>query len=190
MSLAALLLGAGAGRRFGPGDKLRAPVDGAPLLSQSARALAGCGADHLIAVLRAPEQAALLPAGFHPVFCAGQLSDSLRAGLAAAEARGAEAVLIALADMPHLPPAHLRALITAMTGPPPTIAATQGPDGPMVPACFPRTHFPDLHALQGDRGAARGLRHAPALRLLPCPPAWLRDYDRPEDFKAAPPDKT
>lgn len=181
MSAVALLLAAGRSRRFGRQDKLRCLINGQPMLSRSAEILAQSGADHLIAVLRHPDQAGMLPAGFQTVICASEMSGSLRAGVRAARELDAEKLLITLADMPHIPPAHLRALLAA--GDVNTPAATDGPAGLMPPACFPASMFDALEELNGDHGAGKLLRCHPQVWRHSCPASALRDYDTVSDFQ-------
>lgn len=178
MTTAALLLGAGASRRFGAKDKLAQPIDGVPMLSASAQALAQAGADHLIAVLRRPDQARLLPRGYEVAFCVSSMAQSLQAGLDIAVDLRATRLLIALADMPHIPASHFTSVMTRCTDQP---IATNGPAGAMVPACFPELWFDRLDDLTGDQGAAELLRGA-TIERIDAPPGTLKDYDRPGDF--------
>ncbi|MGV3695286.1 MAG: NTP transferase domain-containing protein, partial [Paracoccus marcusii] len=84
MTCTGLLLAAGASRRFGPSDKLLAPVAGMPLVAHAAQAMRATPLDDRIAVIANPALAPLLD-GFRIVLIAqGQQSDSLRAGLSAA----------------------------------------------------------------------------------------------------------
>ena len=90
-----------------------------------------------------------------------------------------EACLIALADMPLVPPAHFKALAEAANAGPASLVATNLAGRGRVPALFGRSHFDALQALEGDRGAAGFLRGA---SNVDCDPALLADFDRPEDF--------
>ena len=176
---AGILLAAGHGRRFGQGNKLLADWRGMPVVVHAARALRGAAPDQLIAVVRDARVAALLP-GFRIVMAAEAeaMSDSLRLGLAAAQA---DKALIVLGDMPAVPPAHLAALVRACT---PARAAASGwpaPDRPRpgVPACLPRAMFAAATRIEGDQGA-RDLLAGAALVALP--DGAGRDIDRPEDL--------
>lgn len=177
MTDVAVLLAAGRSQRFGPSDKLGHMIDGQPMLAVSAGNLAQCGADHLVAVLRDPGLAAMLPPPFTCVICRGQQSDSLRAGLRAARQLGATRLLVALADMPYVPSALMRRVLAASDGIRPACCA--GQDGqPMPPACFPASWFDRIDALAGDRGAGALLRNG-ACRVIRAEDAQLRDIDRP-----------
>ncbi len=96
--------------------------------------------------LRPPARAVV-----NPDYEQGQ-SSSLRAGLRAA---GPEirAVLILLGDQPGISSAAIRAVVTAYerTGAP-MVRAAYG-DEPGHPVLFDRSVWPELEALEGDRGA-------------------------------------
>ncbi|MDO5370718.1 nucleotidyltransferase family protein [Paracoccus sp. (in: a-proteobacteria)] len=177
--IAGILLAAGHGRRFGAGNKLLADWRGAPVVVHAADALRQAGAAQLIAVLRDRRVAALLP-GFRVVMAdsAETMSDSLRLGLAAAQG---DRALIALGDMPAVPPAHLAALIRACTPYRAAASAYPAPEGPRagVPACLPRSLFAAAARIKGDQGARHLLTGA---RLIPLPPGAGHDIDRPKDL--------
>jgi xanthine/CO dehydrogenase XdhC/CoxF family maturation factor/CTP:molybdopterin cytidylyltransferase MocA len=121
----------------------------------SRRALRGRGARYAAADITGFEQVLLDPPG-------APLSRSLALGVARAAQAGAQAVLIALGDMPLVPAGHLRDLLHHFNG---DRIATQVGDHRQPPAIFGARHFPDLIALSGDRGAGALLRDAPALPL-------------------------
>jgi molybdenum cofactor cytidylyltransferase len=104
---------------------------------------------------------------------------SLALGVAAAAAQGARAVLVALADMPLVPAAHIHALAAAFSG---DRLATSAGGITMPPALFGMQHFAALSALGGDRGGGGLLKDAPN---VPLDPALAIDVDRPEDLARA-----
>lgn len=172
-----LLLAAGASRRFGPADKLLAPLRGQPLIAHAAQAMRALPLDHRIAVIANPALAPCLT-GFEIVTIApAAQSDSLRAGLAMAGAP--DRLLIALGDMPDVTADHLARVLDAVTGDLP--AASHDGTHPMPPACFPRACLPALQELRGDRGAGRLLRDLPPAQLIRAT-GQLRDIDRPGDL--------
>jgi CTP:molybdopterin cytidylyltransferase MocA len=180
MITAGLLLAAGRSSRFGPANKLLARFRGAPLATHAAAALAALPLDYRLAVTADARVASLLP-GFRIVAAdpAGLQSDSLRTGVRAAEALGADLLLIALADMPLVDVDTLAAVLdTARVQ---GIAAASDGDLVMPPAAFATSRFPDLLALSGDRGAGAILRDLPAAARVPAP-GRLADIDTADDL--------
>jgi molybdenum cofactor cytidylyltransferase len=177
-----LLLAAGASRRFGPSDKLLAPVAGMPLVAHAAQAMRDIPLDDRIAVIANSALAPLLD-GFRIVLIAqGQQSDSLRAGLSAAGTP--DRLLIALGDMPDVTAAHLTQIVSlAADGLP---SCSHDGIAPLPPACFPRDWLPRLAKLTGDQGAGRLLRDLAPSRQVPAP-GLLRDIDLPEQISPPPP---
>lgn len=170
MVTAGVLLAAGHSRRFG-GDKLSAPLAGAPLLRFASSALLHARLDHRICVGRNVD-------GFDYIPAAGGQSASLRAGVMAAVVLGADRVVIALADMPFVDSALIDAVVAAC----PDDGASAAWDGvAMPPACFAAPMFPALLSLSGDRGAG-SLLHAAS--LVPAV-GKLFDIDTPDDLATA-----
>ncbi|TGN59364.1 nucleotidyltransferase family protein [Paracoccus liaowanqingii] len=168
-----LLLAAGASRRFGPQDKLLAPLGGRPLVAHAADALRVTSLDHRIAVIANPALVPLLD-GFRIVLISpgGQQSDSLRAGLG--EAGQLDRLLITLGDMPDVTAAHLTRILTAATDDLPS--CSHDGTAPLPPACFPQARFAALQTLTGDQGAARLLQNLPAGQYINAG-SLLRDID-------------
>ncbi|WP_232631460.1 nucleotidyltransferase family protein [Methylobacterium sp. Leaf118] len=159
--IAALILAAGRGTRFGPAPKMLAPFDGRPLVRHAVEAALASAARPVMVVLGAHAIAlrtalAGLPVETveNPAFAEG-LSTSLRAGLAALP-RDIEAVLVLLGDMPRIGPAHLDALSAAYAAADPRPCAVVpvhgGRRGNPVLLDLARLG-PDLAGLTGDRGA-------------------------------------
>ncbi|MDB5676398.1 MAG: nucleotidyltransferase family protein [Sphingomonas bacterium] len=170
-----VLLAAGRGERFG-GDKLATPFRGRPLGEHAAAMLAALPFAAHIAVT-GPSAVDLAALGFDCRRAPGDapMSVSLKLGIAAAAEGDCDACLIALADMPLVPAAHIRALLAAHDG---ALTATLSGDIRMVPALIARSAFPLIAALGGDQGARALLRDAPGVAA---PPAWLVDIDTPGD---------
>ena len=179
---AALLLAAGLSRRFGGPGKLLADWRGNPLALHAADTLAGLPLRRRVAVCRAgdAELARLLSArGFDIVANPDPgrgLSSSLALGIRALVA--ADAVMVALADMPRVSSLHLRRLIEAACTAP-IVASTSGGGAPTPPAIFARQMFPALLALEGDTGA-RDLLHDAT--LVTAPAGELVDVDTLQDL--------
>lgn len=178
--VALVLLAAGRSLRFGARDKLAEPLRGTPLALNAVAALARLPVAIRIAVTGttaidfAAHGYAVVP---NDEPAAGQ-SRSIALGVAAARAAGADAVLIALADMPFVAEAHVRDLL-AHAGPARTLVASSDGSRPSPPALFGRAHFATLERLDGDTGARALLRQA---LLVAAPPGTLIDIDTPEEL--------
>jgi molybdenum cofactor cytidylyltransferase len=181
--VAIVLLAAGNARRFGA-DKLMADFEGAPLGARAAHELVSVAAAAHFAVCQ-PD--ALISAhykrlGFDIVDNPNPgigLSGSLHLAVEAAMRTSAQALLIALADMPFVQAAHVEALIAACTD---TVVASFDGHQPMPPAIFPRGHWPDLLATLGDAGARHILTDA---EKIAAPAGTLCDIDTPDDLAAS-----
>lgn len=151
---ALVLLAAGRSERFADGDKLTEDYLGQPLAFHVVTALENMPFLARIAVVwdTALDFAAR---GFqviqNPDPSLGQ-ARSVRYGVEAAEKAGAEAVLIALADMPRVTVAHCYRLFDASDNGATLVASSDGVR-PMPPALIGRDHFAELRALEGDAGA-------------------------------------
>ena len=181
--VAIIVLAAGNARRFGS-DKLMADLDGAPLGLRAARNLADIDAVAHFAVCQPEAVIASLyaEAGYAVVenpHAELGLSGSLHLAVAAAAKTQAQALLIALADMPFIMASHIDALIQACDG---EIIASSDGNQSMPPAIFPRTTWPLLLETKGDAGARQILAHA---RSLAAPARSLRDIDTPDDLAAS-----
>ena len=159
MSPQGILLAAGYGRRFDPDgrqDKLLAPLaDGRPVLWHSARALAEALPGSL-AVIRPgqPARARWLREAGCRVLEAPTAEAGMGHALAAAVAASAEADgwVVALADMPWLPAAAIRAVASRITTPS-TVTAPRHAGQRGHPVGFGRAWGAQLMALEGDQGA-------------------------------------
>jgi molybdenum cofactor cytidylyltransferase len=166
MSVAAVLLAAGRSTRFGPGDKLVAPLGDIPLGGHVARTLTGLGFAERIAVV-GPNSIAW--PGFRTVVNdrpQDGLSHSLALGVAAARVLGAEAVLVALADMPFVTATHVAALMARHRNAASRIATSDGRRR-LPPALFGSDWFAELETLGGDVGARALLASAETVATAP-----------------------
>ena len=183
----ALVLAAGSGSRFG-GGKLMASWRSGVLLDGALDAAFAAPVEMVIAVVGAdPAAAAHAEARgariAHAADHAQGLSASLKAGIAALPADAA-GVLVFLGDMPLVPRAVLAPLVQAIAaGAPAAVPVFEGKVG--NPAALSARLFPDLLALQGDRGARaliEGLGQA--VVRIPAPDAGvLYDVDFPDDLQ-------
>ena len=181
-----ILLAAGRGTRFGSHKLLHRLPDGTPMALAALRNLA-LSVNSVIVVVR-PDDSALIqllsqqPARILPCPNAALgMGASLACGVRAAPKTNAW--LIALADMPYVPPAAIAALTAQLQAGAPLVAPTyQGQRG--HPVGFSRAFYPALAALTGDRGARHLLdQHAEQLHLIAVDePGILRDIDTLEDL--------
>lgn len=176
-----ILLAAGGSKRFGGRNKLEEEFLGKPVGLHVVTALENMPFMERIAVVDgctldfANRRFTVL----HNDDAAAGMSGSVRIGVACAKARGAEAVAIALADMPRVTAAHLYRLLDAAHGANAVVVSSDGTQ-PMPPGVFGMGRFDALLALEGDRGARDMIR---AGRHVVTSPAELIDIDTPEDLE-------
>lgn len=181
--VAIAILAAGNARRFGS-DKLMADLDGAPLGFRVAQQLAqvGAGAHFAVCQPHATIASHYADLGYgiidNPQADLG-LSASLHLAVEAAAKTEAQALLVALADMPFVPASHVEALIAACEGE--TIQSSDA-NQPMPPAIFPCAMWALLLETKGDAGARQILLNA---MTLAAPTGSLRDIDTPDDLAAS-----
>ena len=191
MTAIGLVLGAGAASRFGA-TKQVANFAGRPLISFPIQALRGAGLEQVLIVLGANSEH-VVPhlrgeeVVFNPEWRDG-LSTSLRAGLEAAAARGADRVVVALADQPLLSSqAVARVLEASNRGAQIARATYFGNAG--HPIALAQDTFGAVARLRGDAGA-RALRDF-AIVDVPCDglgsPA---DIDTPDDVARLAPSRS
>jgi molybdenum cofactor cytidylyltransferase len=187
MRITGVLLAAGRGSRFG-GDKLRARLrDGTPIGVQAARNLASV-LPQTVAVVRPDDRelAALLASvGVEVTECA-QADRGMGASLAHAVRlhREAEGWLVALADMPLVRPATLRAIVQALQAGA-LIAAPRCRGRRGNPVGFAAPLGDRLAALDADIGA-REILQAEADRIEWIDvddPGVLTDIDTPAELE-------
>ncbi|MEM6973023.1 MAG: molybdopterin-binding/glycosyltransferase family 2 protein [Pseudomonadota bacterium] len=191
--VSALLLAAGASRRMAGRDKLIEVIDGQAVLRLQAEALLKSGVEEVVVVLRpdAPARRAALadlPLRLieNPRAEEG-MGASLAAGMAALDPR-ADAVLIALADMPELTAEdHARLLAAFDPGEGREIIRATAADGtPGHPVLFGRRFFEPLAMAAGDEGARRVVaEHGDYAVRVPLPALRATtDLDTPEEWSA------
>ncbi|WP_433801719.1 nucleotidyltransferase family protein [Actinomycetospora sp. CA-084318] len=160
MTVAGLLLAAGAGRRMGT-PKALVELDGEPLVARALRALhdAGCtprvvvvgaSADEAAAAARAADAEALV---VRADGWAQGMGESLRAGLEALPA-DVDAVLVLLVDTPGIGPAALARVAAAATRDGIVRGAYGGRPG--HPVVFGHDHLAAVAAAAHDDVGARG----------------------------------
>ncbi len=181
-----LVLAAGAGTRFGAAKQV-AQLGGRPLIQWPIDALRAGGVEHIVVVLGAHADAVRQALGAVESVVAADwaegISASLRTGVAAAQARGADRVLVVLGDQPHLTGvAVARVLAASRRGAPFCRACYGGVCG--HPVALGRETFAAIAALRGDAGARALTRWSPV--DVDCAGAGApADVDTPADLGAA-----
>ena len=172
------------------GPKALLPVGEGTFLSRACRLFARPGIGSVVAVLGAEAERVRAAAGIpaeatvavNPRWREGMLS-SVWAGLDAAEALGADAVLLHPVDNPFVAPATIDAVVAALAGGAeiavPSHAGRRG-----HPAAFARSTWPDLRAAPLDGGARSLLRARPERVVhVPAGADCLVDLDTPADLQ-------
>jgi len=152
MKTAIILLASGLSRRF-DGDKLLAGFQGKPVLSHSAGTAQQLSCDHFIAVCSDSSDRQALLGDYEIIENLtpenGQGS-AIALGAQAAIQYGAKQVLIVLGDMPLVPLAHLKALLSV--SPEAQIVMSECGGVLMPPARFNGEALIALTRLSGDKG--------------------------------------
>jgi molybdenum cofactor cytidylyltransferase len=177
--VALVLLAGGRSERFGS-DKLTQLYLGRPLGLHVVVALEAVPFRERIAVI-SRTTLDLAGCGYRVVHNddpAAGMGRSLRLGVEAACENGAEAVLIALADMPRVTATHIYRLLDRAEGPDAIVASSDGVI-PRPPVLFGRTHFDRLLLSQGDMGARDLVKRG---HHVVTSPAELVDVDTPQDL--------
>jgi molybdenum cofactor cytidylyltransferase len=178
--VALVLLAAGRSRRFDDGDKLAEPFLDKPLAYHVVTALEKLPFKARIAVVsdtRLDFEALGYQVVENPDPSLGQ-ARSLCHGVTAAKAAGADAVLVALADMPRVTAAHIYRMFDAADGPATIVASSDGVQ-PGPPALFGSDIFDALLALDGDQGARELIKRG---HHVVTTPAELVDVDTQADL--------
>jgi CTP:molybdopterin cytidylyltransferase MocA/SAM-dependent methyltransferase len=166
--IAAVVLAAGAGSRFG-GGKLLAPLEGRPILQHVLERLESAGLDEVIVVVG--DDADALETGIdwgtarrvvNPSPDQG-LSSSLKVGIGALDA-GVDGALITLGDQPLLPARAVRALLDAqLLDDHPIVVPVYGDGLGRNPVLLRRDAFDLIDETSGDRGLGPLLEAHPEL---------------------------
>lgn len=187
--LAAILLAAGAGSRFG-GGKLLYPLDGVPIGVRAARNLTAAGLT-VTAVVRpdSDDLARLLQREGVTVTVCANAADGMGMSLAHAIAQTCDAAgwVVALADMPHIRPATIRQVADALRrGALIAAPSYRGERG--HPVGFGAALRDELLARHGDEGARAILKrhHADIQQFATDDRGVIFDIDRKEDIPPSP----
>ena len=175
VTVAAVILAAGAGTRFnrsnpatGPGAKLLHPLRGRPMVRWVIDAAIGAGLDEVVVVAGAADLAGVVPPGVkllhNGAWAEGQAS-SLRCGLEWCASRGHDRAVVGLGDQPGLAPAAWRKVAHAPGGPI-VFATYDGRRGHPVGLDTEVWHRLPVSGEEGARGLAR--RHPELVDEVAC----------------------
>jgi CTP:molybdopterin cytidylyltransferase MocA len=190
MSVAAVIVAAGASRRLGQPKQL-VMVDGEPLLQRAIRCAGEAGASPIFVVLGAYRDRVETAIDFGGAAIVVNddweegLASSIRAGVRAAEIDTADAagLLLMTCDQPRVTEEHLRQMIDKFDAQLERILITSTYAGVRgIPAIFPREAHGELLALRGDKGA-RALLQKPLWHVIEVPlEGGEIDIDSPDDL--------
>ena len=162
--LVGLVLAAGSGTRFGAPKALARDAEGTPWVALAVRMLRGAGCEEVVVLLGASGERAraLVPPEGRTLIVgdwAEGLGASLRAGLSAASALAAQAVLVTPVDTPAASTDAARRVLEHAGQPLPAALARAVYFGrPGHPVLIGREHWENLaDSLSGDVGAGRYL---------------------------------
>jgi molybdenum cofactor cytidylyltransferase len=165
--IAAIVLAAGRSTRMGKANKLLADIDDAPMLRHVVEQLCATALGEIVVVTghereRVETALAGLPVRFvHNPRCAGGMSTSLKAGIAALP-KSAAAALVALGDMPAVDSALVDRLVAAFDpGESRDLVVPVHGGRRGNPAIIGRRHFAAVKRLAGDIGARAIFAGAP-----------------------------
>lgn len=197
LSLAVVVLAAGAGSRYAPqpGAKMLADLDGHPLLAHVLDAVRSYGPEATVIVLG--HGAAKIERGIgwrgelraiNPTPERG-LASSLRVGIRALRGlpQSFDGAFIVLGDQPRLQTAVMRALAEAATregrqGRPLLVPRYTDEPGPRNPALLMRSAWGWVDDVDGDRGLATLIDSRPASVLSVPVVGVMPDVDDPDDL--------
>lgn len=180
MSVAAIVLAAGASRRLGELKQL-VRLQNETLVERAVRVCREAGCNPVVVVLGASADRVREACSFNDALVVVNegwsegMGGSVRAGVNAL-GPGVNGCVVTACDMPAVSPEHLRKLMTADEITASFYAGRRG-----VPAYFPQSMFERLMELRGDAGAREMLKNAPAVDLA----GGEMDVDTIEDLAAA-----
>ncbi len=189
--VAGILLAAGTSSRMGS-NKLLFELEGESVLRRAVRRALAAGLEPLLVVVGHEAEGTMrevedLPCRVvvNPEYERG-ITSSLQTGVAALPAES-QAVVVMLADMPHVTPEMLSGLVERYraTTAPLVISDYEGVNAP--PMLYDHALFAELLEMAEGTGCGRKVvkRHRAEAEVLPWPAAALADLDVPEDYERA-----
>lgn len=184
LKIGCVVMAAGNSSRFGS-NKLTACLDGQSLIRRALEAIPAELVHQTVVVTQYPEISALAKEySFTVIFNEYPeigISKTVKLGLS--QLADCDGVLFLVADQPLLRQETVAALIALWQRHPACIAAPAHNGQRGNPCLFPARFFPELLALEGDRGGSAVIRrHPEALLLLETDPQQLADADTPDQL--------
>lgn len=177
MSIAAVVLAAGASRRLGR-PKQQVVLAGETLLAKTIRVAHEAELSPVIVVARQPTRFDLTGVCIVINEAADEgIASSIRCGVRAAEEHHVGGAVLLTCDQPGLSASHIRALVAN----PERLTASEYAGTVGVPAYFPADCFALLLELRGDTGARSMLKDAYSIRAE----ELELDVDTEDDLRAA-----
>lgn len=185
-TIGCVVLASGYSRRYGA-NKLAVSIDGRSLIQRALEAIPAEQLAKTVVVTQYKEVAAYAKLFNFAVILNEHpeqgISQSLRLGLAALD--DCQGVLFTVADQPFLRRESVSALLDLWSSQPEKIAAMSSGGRRGNPCLFPARLFPELMALEGDRGGSAVIRqHSEDLVLLEVDALELADVDTPQALTA------
>jgi len=188
-TVGAVVLGAGASRRFGDENKLLRPVGGVPMIARVTRIAVESALDDVVVVLGHDAEAIAetldgiaAATAYNDDYGAGQ-STSVRCGVEFAMAAGWDGAVVLLGDMPFVSAETVDRLVAAYRSGPSPIVAPRYDGHRGNPVLFDRSQFERLLDVSGDRGGRELVRtHPDTLLLETGDPGVRRDIDTAGDL--------
>jgi molybdenum cofactor cytidylyltransferase len=193
-AVAAIVLAAGTSSRYGGANKLLLPFADGTVVQCVVNTVLSAGVSHVIVVTghqRAQVEQALerMPVSFvhNPRYAEGEMSSSIKAGLASFAHSDAGAALIVLGDQPALPAWVIRRLLQAYAGNCGEIVAPKFGDVRGHPVLIARRWWAEAQALPDGAPMRELLKAHPeaVAHLLVNTDAVIKDVDTPALYEEA-----
>ena len=184
LKIGCVVMAAGNAARFGS-NKLTAILDGRSLIHRALEAIPNKMIHQTVVVTQYPEITELAKGYSFTVILnehpENGISQTVKLGLS--QLSDCDGVLFQVADQPLLRQEAVAALIDLWQQRPDCIAALSHNGQRGNPCLFPSRFFPELMALEGDRGGSAIIqRHPEALLLLETDEWQLADADTPDQL--------
>jgi len=180
-AFSAVVLAAGASRRFGDADKLRAEIGGKPVLDHVLEGLANLGLGEIVVVPRVPSEP--VPAGI-PLIVNPHADEGMGTSLALgiSTLKPTYGAFVVMGDMPLILPELYRDMADALPGVDVVVPVHDGQPG--HPVLFAADCFDALTQLSGDIGGRDLLRSGRyKIRFIEAGPFIHADIDTPQDLE-------